>query len=80
MTDAIQTSLDPVKAGIKKGEICILLATRARPQMLAEELTTLKANTVQKDKTMLLVYVDDDDKITRSAIDTKQLRCFGPRL
>ena len=72
MTDAIQTSLDPVKAGIKKGEICILLATRARPQMLAEELTTLKANTVQKDKTMLLVYVDDDDTITRSAIDTKQ--------
>jgi hypothetical protein len=72
MIDAIQNPHDPVKAGIKKGEICILLATRARPQMLAEELTTLKANTAQKDKVLMLVYVDDDDKITRQAIDAKQ--------
>ena len=61
--------LDPGKAGIQRGEISILMATRARPEMLAEELATLKANTVRKDKLAVWLYVDDDDAITRRAID-----------
>ncbi len=68
MNDANRTILDPKEAGVRSGEICILMATRGRPEMLAEELSTLKANTVQKDKTGVWIYVDDDDEITREAI------------
>ena len=63
------SALDPAKAGIRRGEISILMATRARPDMLAEELATLKTNTAQKDKLAVWLYVDDDDDITRRAID-----------
>ena len=54
---------------IKPGEITILIATRARPEMLAEVFASLKANTVRKDKTSLWLYVDEDDQITRRAIE-----------
>ncbi len=53
---------------IRRGEISMLLATRGRPEMLAESLATLKASTAQKDKTVLWVYVDEDDTATRQAI------------
>ena len=69
MTSTTLNSLDPEKSGIRIGEISILMATRGRPEMLAEEIGTLKANTVQKDKVKLWIYVDDDDDVTRQAID-----------
>jgi len=62
-------TLDPVKAGVRAGEISILMATRARPEMLAEELATLKTNTRQKEKLAVWLYVDDDDEVTRKAVD-----------
>jgi len=63
------------------------MATRARPEMLAEELATLKANTAQKDKLAVWLYVDDDDEITRKAVDGGRFKDldfrvhwhFGPR-
>lgn len=87
MNDSNPISLDPAKAGIRPGEISILMATRARPEMLAEELATLKANTVRKDKLAVWLYVDDDDEITRQAVeggrfadlDFKVHWHFGPR-
>jgi hypothetical protein len=82
-----QPVTDPGKAGIRSGEICILMATRARPEMLAEELATLKANTRQKDKLAVWLYVDDDDEITRKAVESGRFADldfpvqwhFGPR-
>lgn len=68
---------DATKVGIRSGEICILMATRGRPEMLAEEISTLKDNTIQKDKTTLWLYVDDDDHLTRQAIDGGKFRDPG---
>ena len=65
--------LDPVKAGIRTGEISILCGTRGRPEMLAKSFASLKANTVQKDKTHLWIYVDEDDQVTRQAIEAKTI-------
>jgi hypothetical protein len=64
--------LDRDQCGIRVGEISILMATRGRPDMLAEEIETLKQNTVNKDKVKLWVYVDDDDKIMHDAIEAKR--------
>ena len=64
--------LDRDQCGIRVGEISILMATRGRPDMLAEEIETLKQNTVKKDKVILWVYVDDDDKIMHEAIEAKR--------
>lgn len=69
MSSANQNGLDPKKCGIRSGEISILMATRGRPDMLAEEISTLKENTARKDKIALWIYVDNDDQVTRSAID-----------
>ncbi|HOB31547.1 MAG TPA: hypothetical protein PKH32_01585, partial [Verrucomicrobiota bacterium] len=74
-------------AGIRRGEISILMATRARPEMLAEELETLRTNTRQKDKLAVWIYVDDDDEVTRKAIESGRFKDvdfrlqwhFGPR-
>ena len=60
-------------ASIRKGEISMLLATRGRPELLAESLETLKAHTAQKDKTVLWAYVDEDDEVTRRAIDAGKM-------
>jgi hypothetical protein len=68
MKDANHSTLDPKAAGVHPGEICILMATRGRPEMLAEELATLEKNTAQKDKTAVWIYVDEDDEITQQAI------------
>lgn len=69
MNGAKPTHLDPGQSGIRAGEISILCATRGRPEMLAESFASLKATTAQKDKTVLWIYVDEDDQITRQAID-----------
>jgi hypothetical protein len=66
-----------VPANIRPGEIGILIATRGRPQLLAEVFRSLQANTVQKDKVKLWMYIDDDDAITRQAIDGKTLPDCG---
>ena len=54
---------------IKRGEIAILLSTRGRPEKLLQVFNSLKASTVGRDKISLWLYVDDDDAITRQAID-----------
>jgi hypothetical protein len=73
MTSANNIVLDPTKCGIRSGEISILMATRGRPEMLSEEIMALKENTARKNKTTLWIYVDDDDQITRRAIDGKKI-------
>lgn len=63
----------PDRARIRAGEISILLATRGRPDLLTESFESLKATTAQKDKTVLWVYVDEDDQPTREAIAANRL-------
>ena len=59
----------PAQPEIKRGEIAILLSTRGRPDMLLEVFESLRGTTVRKDKVALWLYVDDDDQVTRAAID-----------
>lgn len=54
---------------IKRGEIAILLSTRGRPHMLLEVFQSLNTSTKVKDKVALWLYVDEDDQVTREAID-----------
>ena len=56
------------------------MATRGRPELLAQDFESLKKNTAQKDKTALWVYVDEDDQATRKAIDAGQLPDPGLQL
>jgi len=63
-------SPDP-EVAIKQGEIAILLSTRGRPEKLLEVFTSLQKSTVGKDRISLWLYVDDDDQVTRKAIDGK---------
>jgi hypothetical protein len=72
MTSEQPAALDRDQCGIRTGEISILMATRGRPEMLAEEIGTLKQNTVNKDKVKLWIYVDDDDQIMHEAIAAKK--------
>ncbi|HYG23852.1 MAG TPA: hypothetical protein VEH04_13800 [Verrucomicrobiae bacterium] len=72
--------LDAATAGVRRGEISILMATRARPEMLAEELDTLQANTRQKDKLAVWLYVDNDDTVTREAVDGGRFSNFDFRV
>ena len=72
MTSDKPAVLDRDQCGIRTGEISILMATRGRPDMLAEEIETLKQNTVNKDLVKLWIYVDDDDKIMHDAIAAKR--------
>ena len=58
----------PGREGIRTGEISILCATRGRPELLTQSFATLKSTTTRKDKTVLWVYVDEDDVTTREAI------------
>lgn len=64
-------------APIHPGEICLIMATRGRPEMLAEVFATLKASTVQKEKVSLWLYVDEDDDVTRRAIENGALNDAG---
>jgi hypothetical protein len=59
------------------GEIVIIMATRGRPQMLAEVFASLKQNTAQPDKVHLWLYVDEDDNVTRAAVDGGTLKDAG---
>jgi hypothetical protein len=60
-----------------RGQIIILAATRGRPQMLSQVFDSIAAHTVQKDKVSLWIYVDEDDAITRQAIDSGSLNHAG---
>ena len=65
---------------IQRGEICLLLATRARPEMLAEVFASLKTSTAKKELVTLWLYVDADDAVTRAAIDSGKLGDAGVRV
>src|SRR5438552_5820407 len=54
---------------IRRGEIAILLSTRGRPDMLVEVFNSLRTTTTGKDRVALWLYVDDDDQVTRQAIE-----------
>jgi hypothetical protein len=73
MSDSIEKQEPARDLQINRGEISILIATRARPEILAEVFTSLKTNTARKDKTSLWLYVDEDDQVTRRAIEEKRL-------
>ena len=62
---------------IHPGEICLIMATRGRPECWRRSLPSLKANTAQKDKVSLWLYVDEDDAVTRKAIDSGALSDAG---
>jgi len=47
----------------------MLLNTRGRPEMLMEVFDSLRLTTRQKDKISLWLCVDEDDRLTRSAIE-----------
>jgi hypothetical protein len=72
MTSDKPAILDRDQCGIRTGEISILMATRGRPDMLAEEIGTLKENTRDKARVKLWIYVDDDDQIMHDAIAAKR--------
>ena len=72
MTSEKPAILDRDQCGIRLGEISILMATRGRAEMLAEEIESLKQNTVNKAKVKLWVYVDDDDQVMLDAIAAKK--------
>lgn len=72
MTSDKPAILDRDQCGIRIGEISILMATRGRAEMLAEEIESLKQNTVNKAKVKLWIYVDDDDQVMRDAIAAKK--------
>jgi len=65
---------------IKRGEICLILATRGRPESLAQVFTALMTTTAQKDKVSLWIYVDEDDALTRQVIDSGALSDAGVRI
>jgi hypothetical protein len=61
--------LDRQRAGVHAGEIAILCGTRGRPDMFAESLASLRATVRDRARTHLWVYVDEDDAVTRRAIE-----------
>ena len=65
---------------IHPGEICLFMATRGRPESLAQVFAALKASTAQKQKVSLWLYVDEDDAVTRKAIDGGMLNDAGIQL
>ena len=56
---------------VRRGELCVILATRARPGLLVEMFESLRTNTVRKDLVSVWLYVDDDDATTREAIECR---------
>jgi hypothetical protein len=72
MTSDKPAILDRDQCGIRIGEISILMATRGRAEMLAEEIESLKQNTVNKAKVKLWIYVDDDDQVMLDTIAAKK--------
>ena len=62
---------------IHRGEICLIMATRGRPDSLAHVFAALKQSTAQLQKVSLWLYVDEDDTVTRQAIDAGKLNDAG---
>ena len=62
---------------IHAGEICLIMATRGRPESLAQVFAALNTATAQKEKVSLWLYVDKDDAVTRKAIDSGKLSDAG---
>jgi hypothetical protein len=60
-----------------RGRITILAATRGRPEMLAQVFDSIAVHTTQKEKVSMWIYVDEDDDITRKAIDSGALNNAG---
>ena len=58
---------------IRKGEISIVFTTRGHPEKVTEVFKSLRENTVRKELVQLWIYVDDDDTVTRQAIENKSL-------
>src|SRR6516165_10120839 len=58
---------------IRKGEISIVFTTRGHPDKVTEVFKSLRENTVRKELVQLWIYVDDDDTVTRRAIEDKSL-------
>ena len=67
----------PAPPAVKRGEVAILLSTRGRPDMLLEVFQSLKATTVGRDQIALWLYVDEDDSLTRGAIDAGKFPDLG---
>ncbi|MBC8097510.1 MAG: hypothetical protein H7Y43_17030 [Akkermansiaceae bacterium] len=65
---------------INPGEICLILATRGRPESLAKVFAALKEFTAQPEKVSLWLYVDEDDALTRNAIAEGKLSDAGVQL
>jgi len=65
---------------IHPGEICLIMATRGRPESLAQVFAALKDSTARKEKVSLWLYVDEDDTVTRKAIDDGHLSDAGVQL
>ncbi|MBI3851661.1 MAG: hypothetical protein HY298_15495 [Verrucomicrobia bacterium] len=64
--------MNPVPPQINRGEIALLIGTRARPQYLVEVFQSLQKNTARKDKVSFWLYVDEDDTVTRQVIEAGQ--------
>jgi glycosyltransferase involved in cell wall biosynthesis len=58
---------------VNKGEISIIFATRGRPKNLVKVFSSLRDNTTRKELVHLWIYVDEDDSVTRQAIESKTL-------
>lgn len=65
---------------IHPGEICLIMATRGRPESLAQVFAALKSTATQPAKISLWLYVDEDDTVTRKAIDNGALSDAGVQL
>jgi len=56
------------------------MATRGRPELLAQSFASLNQTTAQKDKTVVWVYVDEDDQATLQAKEAGKLSEHGLNL
>ena len=63
---------DPATA-IHKGEIRIVFTTRGHPEKVAALFESLRENTARKEQVQLWIYIDDDDAVTRAAVENKTL-------
>ncbi len=55
----------------RRGFVSVMLATRARPEMLHEVIASLDRMTTRKELVDLWIYVDADDQVTRDAVGKK---------
>jgi hypothetical protein len=62
---------------VQRGKIAILLSTRGRPEKLLEVFESLHTSTADKSRIGLWLYVDEDDAITRQAIDGRKFPELG---